>query len=255
MRPRSILLAALVSVTATLAACGGGEVVVRVMTEGPEGEAQPVENVVVDFLPYDRDSIFAALTERAPRGEPEVPQDLQDQYDQVLEAQQTWRDLEDRWSTARENLRNIRNRMDGLDERSREYLELFERFNEVEAQVNGLDGQRQRAFQRFDSLQKATIERSDSMQAVIRAWEDVAFADYMDITDSILRAKDVEIRTDTTDAGGYASAFGLSGDTWWVHTRFTSGPFEELYWNVPLEPSTTDTLVLERGNAEVRRSF
>lgn len=252
MRKRSLPLALAVPAAALLSACGGGEVTVRMMS-GPEGqELQPVEDAVVTFVPYDRDSIFEVLAQRADEPEPEIPEDLRQQFDQVIEAQQEWRDAEAQWGESRDQLQQIRNRMDGLDERSREYLQLFERFEQTEQRVNSLDARRQQLFQRFDSLQKATVSRADSVRAVITTWEEEAFRSYTDISDSILAAEGVEeIPTDTTGAQGYASVKLPSGD-WWVYARHTPGPFEELYWNVPIDPSQSDTLVLSRENAESR---
>lgn len=253
MRTRSLLLVLVISAAGFLSACGGGQVTVRVMS-GPEGaEAAPAEDVEITFLPFDRDSIFEAMASREDTPEPEISEDLRQQYDQVIEAQQAWRDAEQLWSEARDELRRIRNRMQGLDERSREYLQLFEQFNQTEQQVNQLNARRQQLFQRFDSLQKATVARADSVRAVIASWEEEAFRGYTEITDSILQAKGIEeLPVDTTGADGYASARLPSGGDWWVYARHTPGPFEELYWNVRIVPSETDTLVLDRENAESR---
>lgn len=253
MRKRFLPLALVVPAAALLSACGGGEVTVRVMS-GPEGqELQPVQDAEVTLLPYDRDSIFQAMAQRADESEPEIPQDLRDQFDEVIEAQQAWRDAEARWSDARDRLQQIRSRMDGLDERSREYLQLFEQFEQTEQRVTSLDAQRQRLFQRFDSLQKATVTRADSVRAVIATWEEEAFRGYTELTDSILLAKGIEeVPVDTTGAEGYVTVTVPAGGDWWVYARHNPGPFEELYWNVPIAPSQTDTLVLDRENAESR---
>jgi len=253
MRIRPLLLALIVPLAGLLAACGGGEVTVRVMS-GPEGgELAPVEDAEVTFVPYDRDSIFDAMAQRAEEPEPRIPQELRDQFDQVIEAQETWRQAESQWNEARDELQRIRSQMDGLDERSREYLQLFERFNQVEERVNSLDARRQSQFERFDSLQKATVSRADSLRAVITSWEENAFRGYLDVTDSILRAKGIEeVVTDTTGAQGYVTVRLPDGGDWWVFTRHYPGPFEELYWNVKLEAARGDTLVLDRENAESR---
>lgn len=255
MRSRSLLLALLVPAAGVLAACGGGEVTVRVMsTSSSQDSARAVEENVVTFLPYDRDSIFSAMTERAEEPEPEVPQDLIEQYDQVQEAGRQWRQAEQAWSQARDSLKGLRQRMDQLDRRSREYLQLFKEFDQLEGQVSSLKQRKNQLFERFDSLQKATLSRADSMQAVIRSWEDEAYAGYVELTDSILQEKGVEIVRDTTDEQGYVTT-SLSGGDWWVYTRHEPGPFEELYWNIHVRPGQADTLVLSRENAEVRRKF
>lgn len=250
MRLRSYATALLALVLPALAACGGGEVTVRVVTEGDTAQ-QPVEDLVVTFLPYDRDSIFDALTQQAEEPEPQVPDDLLQQYEQVQEAQQAWRDAESRWAVFRDSLKQLSQAMEGLDRRGREYLQLFEQFNELEGQERQLNAQKDRLFERFDSLQKATVSRADSMQAVIRSWEEIAFEDYTGITDSILEARGVEIREDTTGAQGYASA-SLPGGAWWAYTRYQL-PFEELYWNLRVDTVFGDTIILSRENAEVRR--
>lgn len=250
MRFRSLALALLVPATAVLAACGGQEVTVRVMSSTAQGEASPVEEAEVTFVPYDRDSIFEAMAQRTDEAEPTPSEDLQSQIEQVMEAQRRWRDAEQEWATLRDSLKNLRSQMDGLDRRSREYLQLFEQFDQLEGRVGGLESRKDRFFSRFDSLQQATIERQDSLRAVITSWEEEAFRGYVDVTDSILQVKGAEIRRDTTDTRGYATV-NLPGDDWWVFTRTSPGPYEELYWNLKIAPET-DTLVLDRENAEVR---
>lgn len=250
MRFRSHVTALLALLLPVLAACGGGEVTVRVVTEGDTAQ-QPVEDLVLTFLPYDRDSIFNVLTEQASEPEPQPPEDLVEQYEEVQAAQQTWREAESNWAVLRDSLKTLTQQMEGLDRRSREYLQLFEQYNELEGQERQLNSQKDQLFERFDSLQKSTVSRADSMEAVIGAWEEVAFEDYMDITDSILEARGVEIQEDTTGTDGYA-ATGLSGGEWWVYTRYQL-PFEELYWNLRVDTVFGDTIILSRENAEVRR--
>lgn len=250
MRFRSHVTALLALLLPVLAACGGGEVTVRVVTEGDTAQ-QPVEDLVLTFLPYDRDSIFDVLTEQASEPEPQLPEDLVDQYEEVQSAQQTWREAESRWAVLRDSLKNLSQQMEGLDRRSREYLQLFEQYNELEGQERQLNSQKDQLFARFDSLQKSTVSRADSMEAVIGAWEEIAFEDYTSITDSILEERGVEIQVDTTGANGYATT-RLSGGEWWAYTRFQL-PFEELYWNLRVDTMFGDTIILSRENAEIRR--
>lgn len=254
MRLRSLALAVLVVALPLLAACGGGEVTVRVMSSTEDGEATPVEDAEVTFLPYDRDSVFSVLAERAEEAEPKPPAELKDQVQQVIDAQSEWRAAEERWANLRDSLKSLKSRMDGLDRTSKEYLQLFEQFNQLEERVNQLEARKDRLFDRFDSLQKATIQRQDSMRAVIQSWEEEAYRNYIPITDSLLRQRGVdpqEIPRDTTDAQGYAEV-SLPGGDWWVYTRTSPGPYEELYWNEHIVPGQVDTLVLNRDNAEVR---
>lgn len=251
MRSRPWLFTLLAPAFLLLTACDGGPVTVQVSAGPATGEAQPVEDVVVQFVPYDRDSIFEAMASRAEEPEPEIPQDLREQFDQVIEAQQVWRDAESQWNRVRDSLKQLSGQMEGLDRQSREYLELFDTFNELEKRVSALDQRRAQLFGRFDSLQKATVTRADSVQSVILAWEDDAFEGYTALVDSLLEARGIEVRSDTTDGEGFATV-NLPGGDWWVYARHTPGPFEELYWNFHVVPSEADTLTLERENAEVR---
>lgn len=251
MHRTPLVVAALVSLAPLLSACGGGDVAVRVVQEGGgEGNVQPVADLPVQFLPYDRDSIFDALTAAAEEPEPQVPEALQEALDSVRVLQEQWREAETEWADVRDELQQLSNRLQNMDPRSREYRQLFERFNQLEGREQQLNQAKNQAFERFDSLQTATLERADSVRAVRDSWADIAYQDYVTIVDSILEAEGVEVREDTTDADGYATV-SLPNRRWWVHTR-TDVPFGELYWNVPVEPAETDTLVLDPENAERR---
>ena len=249
MRHKSFAFSTLACATVLLSACGGGTVTVQVMNEA-EDEVQPVEDQVVEFLPYDRDSIFDALAAAAEEPEPEVPQSLQAAFDSVADLQGQWRDAETEWGEVRDSLKQLSDRLRGMDQRSREYRQLYDRFNSLDARERRLNRQKQQAFTRFDSLQKASLVRADSIRAIREAWEDVAFQEYGTIVDSILQAEGKEVYEDTTGADGTVSRH-LSGGTWYVYSRLAI-PFGELYWNVPLNPSSTDTLRLTSENAERR---
>lgn len=248
-KPRLAIL--LLSLAPMLAACGS-ELTVQVLTELGE-ETPPVEDLEVQFLPFDRDSLFEALAQRAPEPEPQVPAELQAQFDSVQALQETWREAETRWNEVRDSLRQLSGRLEGLDRRSREYRELFDAFGPMEQRERSLNRQRQQSFETFTELQQATQTRLDSVRAVIQSWEDVAFADFGDIRDSLVEATGRETVVDTTNAEGTITR-KLPGGTWWVHTR-VAVPSGELYWNVPTDPSATDTLRLTPENAERRLAF
>lgn len=235
-----------------LTACGGGRLTVEVRTEAGE-ETQPVEDLEVQFLPFDRDSVFEALVAMAEEPEPQVPQDLRVQFDSVMALQETWRAVEEEWSEVREQLRQLSDRLQNMDPRGREYREAFDRFTQLEARERQLNRERQEAFDRFTTLQQATQVRIDSVRAVIESWESVAFENYGSVRDSILEALGREVYYDTTDASGMVTR-SLPGGTWWVHTRVAI-PNGELYWNEPVDPAQVDTLRLTPDVAERRLMF
>ncbi len=251
MRRRSVL-AGLIALLPILAACGGSELTVLVLA-GEGDEQQPVADLPIEMLPFNRDSVFDMLTAQAEEPEPQIPADLQAQFDSVAVLQETWRAAEAEWGEAREALQNLSSRLQRLDRRSREYQQLYRQFDGLESTERRLNNIRQQAFQAFDELQRQTLGRADSARAVTEAWEDIAFMDYMDIEAEILENQGREILYDTTDAAGSATQ-SLPGGTWFIYTRL-SLPFSELYWNVPVDPASTDTLRLTRENAEERIKF
>lgn len=234
-----------------LAACGA-EVTVRVLMDGAE-EPQPVEDHEIQFLPFDRDSLFATLTAEASEPEPQVTADLRQAYDSVQVLQEEWRTAEDAWNVARDSLRSINERLQGMDPRGREYRELFDRFGSLESRERALNRQRQAAFEAFTSLQQATQVRLDSISAVIESWENEAFADYVDIETALLSELGREIVIDTTGADGYLTRT-LPGGIWWIHTR-VAVPSGELYWNLQTDVGAVDTVRLTPDNAERRLVF
>jgi len=234
-----------------VAACGG-DITVQVLMDGADAP-QPVDDVEIQFLPFDRDSLFAELAAQASDPEPQVPADLRLAADSVLALQDGWRTTEGRWNEVRDSLRTLSDRLSGLDPRGREYRELFDQFGGMESRERSLNRQRQEAFDEFTNLQQATQARLDSVRVVIQSWEDVAFSGYTDAEATLLTDLGREVVYDTTDADGYARASMSKGD-WWVYARVRV-PSGELYWNVLTQVGAVDTLRLEPGNAERRMAF
>lgn len=233
----------------TLAACGGGEVTIQVLSEAG-GQAVPVADLPVSFLPYDRDSVFAELAARAPQPEPAMDPELLAAAEEVTRLQTIWRTNEDAWANARDSLAQLSERLQNMDPRSREYRQLYDQFDRLEQRVNRLDADNKEAFAAFDEVQQSTLRMADSMRAVITAWEDVAYADYYDLVAEIEEARGATAIEDTTDADGYATQ-RLSGQPWYVTTRLPT-QFGDIYWNVLIDPAGPDTLPLTPELAERR---
>jgi hypothetical protein len=233
-----------------LAACGSN-LTVEVVTEGAEGATTPVPNLEVQFLPYDRDSLFSAMAQSAGTPEPQVPPALRARFDSVQTLQATWRTVESSWNEVRDSLRRISDQLSNADSRSREYRQMFDRFNSMERRERSLNQQRQTAFEGFTGLQTVTRSQLDSVRAVKNSWEDVAFADFAEVQGALLDALGAEVHFDTTDANGRVTR-SLGGGDWWVHAR-VAAPSGEFYWNVL--SGGVDTLRLTPSNAERRLAF
>lgn len=253
MRMKSGFIALAVVLTAGLAACGGNQVAVQVTDEDPQGELQSIEDTEVEFLPYDRDSVFEALESQAAEPQPAIPDTLRALYAEIIERQEEWRSAERQWQSWRDSLKSLSSAMEGMNESSAEYKRMYSAFTNLEPKVQGLNQQKNEAFEAFDSLQTRTLNFADSIRALRDAWAQTAYEGYVATTDSIVQARGREVVRDTTDAGGWVDVT-LPGGQWWVHAR-ASRPFEEVYWNVPLQASGTDTLRLTPENAEIRLSL
>lgn len=225
---------------------------VRVVNETPEGE-RGLANLPVRLLPYNRDSIFDLLEQRSDEPEPPIPEDLLALRDSVSEAQETWRAAEAEWNETRSELQELAEQLQGLDRSSDEYFQGFQRFEQLEAQEQRLNREKDSLFESFTQLQNRYNTRADSMEAVRDTWANIAFEDYNDIVDSLLEASGRAELWDTTDAGGWALFRAPKGE-WWAHTRYAL-PYEELYWNVHVGLTASDTLVLDPQNAELRPLF
>lgn len=245
MRTHRITTALLAAVVLSATACGSS-VTVEVITEGPDGEPQPQANLPLDFLPFDRDSVFDALDAAAETPRPEMGEELQAASDRVSNLQAEWRETEAEWTETRDELRNLRERLDGLDPRDPDYRRLYDQFGQLEQREAQLDRQRKAAFESFTAAQSEVATRLDSFRVALETWENEAYSGYYDIEVQLLDGE--EVIADTTNAEGRATV-SLPGGDWWVTTRapVLEG---ELYWNVPVPDA--DTLRLDRSNATVR---
>lgn len=236
------------------AACSrSGELVVHAaIGRDTLGAVAGIDKLVIDALPFNRDSIFEALAKQAPTTEPPIPTDLLVLRDSLADARQLWTESELQWNAVRERLERLSQQLQGMNRRSREYLQGFGEFTELEGQERALARAKDEAFQQYESFQKRYSARADSIKVVRFNWEDEAFSRYGEITDSLLMVMGLEIYTDTTSGGGYA-VFNLPAGRWYVHTRYEL-PFQELYYNVPVEihAGQRDTLRLTRDTAQVR---
>lgn len=237
--------AVLVTAVVLVAAACGSSVTVEVTSEGADGP-QPQANLPLQFLPFDRDSVFDALDQQAATPPPEMSAELKTAWEQVAALQEDWRTKEAAWGDARDELRTVREALDGVDSRDPGYRRQYDRFNELEGVERRLDGERKAAFEAFTAAQGDVTARVDSFRVVRENWAEEAYAGYYDIEVQLLGGG--EVVEDTTGAQGTATV-RLPGGDWWVTTR---GPVAagEMYWNVKVPDA--DTVRLDASNGELR---
>lgn len=241
--------ALVIGATIFLAACGGSTVTVEVTTDGPQG-AVPEENLEVRFFPFDRDSVFDALDARASSPKPEVSSDMVATFDQIRTLQEQYNAKNNEWAEGRDRLQTLSEELQGLDRRSRDYMQRYEAFGELETQVNRLEREKIALFEQFTGMQETVAVRVDSFRIARDSWEEAAYADYFDVEQEILRASKSEVYYDTTGVAGTVTR-SLSDGNWWVVARVPTAR-GELYWNVKIDPSAVDTLRLTNENGEDR---
>lgn len=246
-----LVLTVVVAGTAILAACGRTEVVVQAQLEGQDGPI-PLRDLPIRALPYDRDAIFDSLRAEYAEPEPEIPRDIMVLQDSIARAQEEWRVAETRWGVGRDSLRALRSEMDRLSPASGQYIALFNRFNALEGQVRNAENQMNQAFQRFQSLQNRFTAQAQEIRLARDQWADAAYADVDRIISARLRELRREERADTTNGNGIGRIRVGSG-RWWIYARYDL-PFEELYWNVPVDVARgeQEEVHLTRETAEVR---
>jgi len=254
---RLLSLCACVPAIALLAACGGGEVVVLAQIEreaSADGDAGPLtlSNLPIFILPYDRDAIFDSLEAAYPEPEPPIPDTLLTLQSLISTAQREFQQAENDWAVIRDSLQALNDRMSQLSRTSAEYNLLYRDFLDLETQVNAAERASQQAFQRFTSLQDEFTNMSQAVRVARDEWADRAFADINTVIAAKLDALGREEYADTTGTDGVISVVVPPGQ-WWVHARYPL-PFDELYWNVPIQVARGERveLQLSRNNAMLR---
>ena len=253
---RRILVPGLTAALAAIAltACGPAEVTI-VAELGEGAEAQPLNAVEVELLPFDRDQVFDSLATAAPRPEPQIPPELLAAQEEIAQARNAWRDAETDWAVLRDTLQKLETALEGLNVRERRYQDLFLVWEGLEPDYQAADRAMTSRFEEFTALQDAAIDQMDSWNFVMDDWAQEAFAEVDLVFEAKMDASGLDIVTDTTEAAGDARLQVAPGN-YWVHARYEL-PTEELYWNVPITVVRGEPLVvrLTRENAESRPIF
>lgn len=256
---RSLPLASSLLLAVAVGACGPAEVVVTVEIDvpNPAGSGtitQPLSDVEVQLIPFDRDQVFDSLTQAYGTPEPPIPQALIEQREAVQAANEEWQSAVSRWQTIRDTLQAINSVLETLARGEARYVTLFNEWRDWESQLEAADRAREASFQRFDSLQRGTIRASDSIRILQEQWADEAFADVGTAFAARAQVTGLDWVADTTDASGVARRnLRVAPGRYWVHARYGL-PYTELYWNVPIEVTRGDPVVvtLTRANADER---
>lgn len=240
-------------------ACGPAQVIVMMEIEvdnatGAGAITQPLSDIEVRLVPYDRDAVFDSMTAAYSTPEPAVPEALLAARTEVQAAQAEWNAAQLRWGVLRDTLQEITGTLEGLPRTDAQYIMLFREYNEFDSEYAAVERQVEQAFTRFDSLQQGTIRSSDSIRILQDNWADDAYAEIGDVFSAKEAESGLDFAVDTTDASGVARQNLLvRPGQYWVNARYEL-TYSELYWNVPITVEGGDPLQvrLTRENAEER---
>jgi hypothetical protein len=228
------------------------DVAVRVSIPGPDSVETPVSGVGLIALPYNRDSVLAALEASARSPRPDTTA-----LDSLFRAFRApfvrYTGLVQRTERLRDSLDQMRGALDSLPRNTPQYRERYAAFSALNDSLTAIQSGTERARQELDRARAEFVDRSESLRAVIRHWEDSTYRGYDSITRNLATRRREDPRTDTTRGDGWAS-FRLPGGEWWIYGRSwdASDPNAEWYWNLPV---AGDTLILSSRTGRQRRRY
>ena len=203
-------------------------------------------------LPYDRDSIIAALTVRAITPRPDVAL-LDSLFARFRRPFAAYAMAADKAARLQDSLGRVKVGLDSLPRESPAYRMLYGTFVALGIERAAADKQRDSLQRALKSARAAFGTRSDSTRAALRAWEDSTYRDYEKITQQLSRDAGLQPATDTTGVEGTA-ALVLKKGRWWIYARSWDAldPNAEWYWSVPVRG---DSLTLSPENARRRPRY
>jgi len=208
--------------------------------------------VALVALPYDRDSIIAALQAKATSPRPDVAS-LDSLFARFQRPFAAYALAADKSARLQDSLGRIKAALDSLPRESPAYRKLYGSFVTLGTERSAADRQRDSLQAALKAARAAFGARSDSTRQALRAWEDSTYRDYEKITQELSRNTNLLPATDTTGADGSVTLV-LKKGRWWIYARSWDAldPNAEWYWNVPVRG---DSLVLSPENARRRPRY
>ena len=247
------MLAASLVALAGLTACERPrDVAVRVSIPGPDSVETPVTGVGLVALPYDRDSVLAALEKRATTPRPDTTA-LDSLFHAFRQPFVRYTAAVQRVERLRDSLEQLRTRLDSMSRNTPEYRERYAGFSRLDDSLAAERRAAEAARQTLDRARTDFAERGDPLRARIRHWEDSTYRGYDSITRGLAARRRQDPVTDTTGADGWAH-FSLPPGPWWIYARSwdAGDPNAEWYWNLPM---TDDTMLLSSRSGRQRRRY
>ncbi len=226
------------------------EVTVEVSIRGPDSVESPVSGLPVVALPYDRDSVLAALEATgSPRPHTQALDSLYREFRGPFSA---FTLATYRADKLLDTLDALRERLDSVPRGAPEYRPLYRRFALSSESLATTQKERDAAQAVLAKARTRLAESTDSLRAEVTRWENTTFRGYDSIVQGLARQTGRQPVTDTTGADGRAT-LQLAPGRWWLYARSWDAldPNAEWYWNVPVN-GTEEVLSSRTGKLRPR---
>ena len=200
-----------------------------------DGSEAPVPDLELVALPYDRDSVLAALEAKA------SPRPHTRELDSLFAL---WRTPFVRFARAthrsqeiRDSLALLRKQLDSLPRNAPGYQALYTRFGALTDSLAVATDSTEPARLELDRKRQTLLPRIDSLRRLVTAWENSTFRDYDSIVGRLAGTR--EPVGGSTGPDGRAT-LKLDDGRWWIYAwAWDEGdPYSRWYWNVPVEGSS-----------------
>jgi hypothetical protein len=228
------------------------DVAVRVSIPGPDSVETPVTGIGIVALPYDRDSVLAALEAKARTKRPNTAE-LDSLFQAFRGPFNGYASATYRAGKLRDSLADVKSRLDSLSRNQPEYSQLYAVFGRLSDSLTTAQSHTEKARVELDRARTGFVARSESLRAAIRQWEDSTYDGYDSIVTRLARSRGREAATDTTGPDGWAH-FRLKPGRWWIYARSwdATDPNAEWYWNVL---ANGDTVLLSSRTGKQRPRY
>lgn len=234
-----------------LAACERTRVVTVIAAIPGTGQARAA-NFMLVALPYDRDSLVAAFEARAARPAPATAA-LDSLFARYRAPFAAYTAILAETNRLGDSLAVRKQRLDTMPRTGAEYREAYAAWTALRDSLRALDLQVAKARAALEAARPAFVARSESLRAVVRAWQDSTYRGYDAAVDTLVQRSHRTPVADTTDAAGVAT-LELRGGPWWIYARSWDprDPNAEWYWNVRV---AGDTVLLDAASGQNRPRY
>lgn len=221
------------------AACGDRRrVTIQVLVPDLAGAETPITGVVVAAIPYDRDSLIAAMESRATGERPHTQ--VLDSLFQAFHgpflafSRAAWE--VERTTRSRDSVNQA---LSAVAPDSPAAAELTARREALDSSLGALAPLLERTRATLAAARDTLWPRIEQLRTAARQWQQVTFEGYDTAARALARRLMRTLSADTTDAGGWAT-LRLAPGPWWITARSPDpqDPNFEWYWNVRVDADT-----------------